>query len=67
MDFLYMPKTATLSYPITKQPVRILEFQYFYSVLQKNSVGPDKNGKSAPSPLSFAKPRQAYGLRQRVR
>ena len=31
----YMPKTRTFSHPITKHPERTLEFQYFYSVLQK--------------------------------
>ena len=50
MTFFYMSKTTTVTHPITKHPARTLELQYFYSVLQKNSVGPDKNGKSGSFP-----------------
>ena len=37
---LYMLKTMTFSHFITKQPASILEFQYFYSVLQMNFCEP---------------------------
>ena len=62
-----MPKTTTFSHPITKRRSRTLEFQYFCFVLQKNSVGLNKNGKSVSSPLSFPAPGQAFGLRQLIR
>ena len=47
-DFvLYMPKTTTFSYQITKQPASTIEFQYIYSILQKNLWAQTKLGKSA--------------------
>ena len=46
-----------------KPPADTLEFKNFDSILQKNSVTPDKNGKNALTQLAPPMPGQAYALR----
>ena len=58
-----MLKTKTsFAHPITKPPASTLELKNFDSILRKNFVTPDKNGKSAPTPLAPPVPGQAYDL-----
>ena len=45
---LYMLKTMTFSHFITKQSASILEFQYFYSVLQMNFCEPRQKREERP-------------------
>ena len=40
-----------------------LEFMNFDSILQKNLLTPDKNGKNASTQLAPPVPGQVYGLR----
>ena len=56
--FSSMPKTTIFAHLIPKQPGSTLEFQYSYSILQKMSANPDKNGNSVPSPQAPSLPGQ---------
>ena len=56
-------KPRLFAHPITKPPANTLDFKNFDSILQKNSVTSNKNGKSAPTQLASPVPGQAYSLR----
>ena len=59
-----MLKTKTFfAHPITKPSASTQEFKNFDSILQKLSVIPNKNGKSAPTQLAPPMPGQAHGTR----
>ena len=53
--YTWIPKTKTTTFPhlVTEQPADTLDFQYFYSTLQKNSISRDKNWKNAVSRWHF--------------
>ena len=53
-------KPRLFAHPITKPPANTLDFKSFDSILQKNSVTLDKNGKSAPTRLAPPVPSQSF-------
>ena len=59
--FIYTQNQDFFAHPITKPPASTLAFKNFDSILQRNSVISDKNGKSIPTQLAPPVPGQAYG------
>ena len=59
--FIHAWNQDVFAHLITKPPASTLEFKNFDSILQKISVIPNKNGKSASTQLAPPVPGQAYG------
>ena len=61
--FIFAENQNFFAYPITKPPASALKLENLDFILQKLSVTPDKNWKSAPTQLVPPVLGHAYGLR----